>query len=122
MRKLVILICAFSFSLPEASAAIAHQGTPPTPDLPLKVIEFIKLTTDDLEKLTGRKMNLRERMDFSLLKMRMKKAAKKNPDISVLEFNTRLKRKSAGGIVLAVILGAVLLSFVLFLMLYTDNR
>ena len=86
----------------------------------MKVIEFLKLSTQELEERSGYKVKRGEKIPLRVLKSKMRKAARKNPDITVAEFFST--QKSAGSVVLWVLLGGLLLFFILFLMLFTDDN
>ena len=122
MAKLYFIVIGFCFLSPAASASTRSSDILPH-ELPnIRVAEFLAFSAMDLEKLTGRKMNLSERISFVKLKSKMKKAVKKNPDLTVHEYIHSGKRASAGAVILYLLLGAVLLLFVLFLALYTDSK
>jgi hypothetical protein len=87
----------------------------------LRVAELVNLSRKDVEKLTGHKMSLVERISFVALKARMRKAVKKDPAITFHSFMASQK-KNAGVVVLFVILGVILLVFILFVALYTDFK
>lgn len=52
----------------------------------LKVKDVVSLSAKDYCALTGRKLNLNERVVFGISKHDMKKAIKKNPDITVTQY------------------------------------
>jgi hypothetical protein len=97
----------------------ANATTAPPLRADMKVIEFLKLSTQELFERSGYKMTRTEKISFRLLKSKMKKAARKDPNITVAEFFST--QKSAGSVVLWILLGGLLLFFFLFLMLFTDD-
>ena len=86
-----------------------------------RLCEFIRLTNKDYQKLTGHKLNLKEKLQFHLLKRSMKKAMKKDKEMTVRQFFGEKQKDPTllGGIALAI--GAIiLLVYVLFLVFYKD--
>ena len=82
--------------------------------------DILRLNAHDLYKLTGHRMNLKERMAFTLSKGPMKRALRKHGNI---KFNEYLSLKRDPGIVGGILLligGIILLIFVLFLVFYKD--
>ncbi len=59
----------------------------------LSASDFIKLTAKDFSLITGKKMNLWNRLSFSFLKMRMKHDLKKNPDLKVNDYYAKNGKK-----------------------------
>lgn len=48
--------------------------------------EFIKLTPADINHFTGKKMNVLQRFSFNIMMKEMKRALRKNPNLTVNEF------------------------------------
>ncbi len=112
-----MLICLLVFS--GLSPAYTSSSVSPSTSLPdgiwmqLKVSEFVKLKAREMVKITGKKMNLKERIAFSVMKKSMVKAAKKNPDLTVGVFLSQYKKSEAwvwilviAAIVIAVIIAS----------------
>jgi hypothetical protein len=59
----------------------------------LKASEFVKLNARDYSRLTGKKMSLLDRISFEVLKMRIKKDLKKNPDLLITDYADTKKEK-----------------------------
>ncbi len=59
----------------------------------LKASEFVKLSAKDFSLITGKEMNLWNRLSFSFLKMRMKLDLKKNPDLKVIDYYAKEGKK-----------------------------
>src|SRR5688500_10950648 len=86
--------------------------------LNLSIKDFLQLTPQQFYKLTGYRMKFKDRVKLAFLKLSMKKAIKKNRDMTVKEFLGSKKEPGAFGAV-ALVLGAILLvMFVLFMVLY----
>jgi hypothetical protein len=108
----------------------ANASTAPLLRTNMKVVEFLKLSGQELEERTGQKMKRSEKISLRLLRSKMKKAVRRNPHITLTEFFSA--QKSAGSVVLWILLGGLLLLwillgglllfFFLFLMLFTDDN
>ncbi len=59
----------------------------------LNASDFVKLSAKDFSLITGKKMNLWNRLSFSFLKMRMKHDLKKNPDLKVNDYYAKKGKK-----------------------------
>lgn len=59
----------------------------------IKASEFVKLSVQEFSTLTGKKLNLFQRLSFKIAKMRMKHDLKKNPDLKITDY---LDKKQAG--------------------------
>lgn len=81
----------------------------------LKASDFVKLSAKDFSLITGKKMNLWNRLSFTFLKMRMKQDLKKNPDLKVNDYYAKEAKKhlSVWWIVAIVVVSIVLLSLIL---------
>jgi len=51
-----------------------------------KASEFVKLSVEDFNKLTGKRLNVFQRMSFQMVKLKMKHDLKKNPDLLITDF------------------------------------
>ena len=52
----------------------------------LKASEFVKLSVQDFNNLTGKKLNFFQRMSFRITKMKMKHDLKKNPELTITDY------------------------------------
>ena len=52
----------------------------------LKASEFIKLSAKDFAQLTGKKLNVFQRMSFQIVKLKMKHDLKKNPNLLITDY------------------------------------
>lgn len=76
----------------------------------LKASEFVKLSINDFSKITGKKMNLKDKISFIVLNKRMKHALKKNPDLTVDEYLASNKKLGTGWwILIGAVAGAAIL-------------
>lgn len=119
MKKyiLITLFCMLGTTLSNSTHAFSvfYPGsvTSPTKDWKhLKVSEFIMLSSIDLSRITGKKMNLKEKISFAFMKAGMKHALKKNPNITVNEYLASHK-KIGTGIWILIIVGGLLVLFVI---------
>lgn len=79
----------------------------------LKLSEFIILSPKDYSTITGKKMNLPERISFSILKVRMKHTLKKNPNMKASEYMAEHKKLSTGWwIVIGVLIAIVIVGII----------
>lgn len=52
----------------------------------LNAAEFLKLSAHDFSKLTGKKLNLIQRISFQIEKLRLKHDLKRNPDLKITDY------------------------------------
>jgi len=52
----------------------------------IKASEFVKLSAKDFSIITGKKMNMWNRLSFSVLKLKIKHDLKKNPNLYVTDY------------------------------------
>lgn len=129
MKKINLLLftffCIFAFSgvnmalgfsiikpaanneVPATSSAIKY----------LKASEFVKLSAKEYSDLTGKKLNLFQRMSFKITKMKMKHDLKRNPDLKLTDYingDDATFRIDALWLILGVLIGpiGVLLAYV----------
>lgn len=121
MKKciLVTLFCmlGITFSNSIHAFSIIYPGSVTAPIKEwrnLKVSEFMKLSPKDFSKITGKRMNLKERISFSFMKARMKYVLKKNPNITVSEYLASSRKIGTLGWIAIIALGLILL----FLLVY----
>jgi len=58
----------------------------------LKASEFVKLSAKDFSELTGKKLNLFQRLSLGITKLRLKHDLKKNPDLKLTDYNKDSKK------------------------------
>lgn len=51
-----------------------------------KASEFVKLSAKDFMKLTGKRLNVFQRMSFQIVKLKMKHDLKKNPNLLITDY------------------------------------
>jgi hypothetical protein len=115
MKKICLLILVL-LELQYGQAAITSY-TPPSPPLwpSIKLATCVDLSFADIEKLSGRKLNLFQRMSISLFRNKMKRALRKNPDMTLDQFmRSRRTSESVGaGLVIFAVIGLVLVIMML---------
>ena len=116
MKKYLLFFAAIFITAQICLAAV--PSTNPVDVSNFKLAVFIKFTPSQLYKLTGQKLTLKEKINLSLLKSSMKKQLKKNSDMTVGEYFSKKRETGPVGSVMLLLLGAVLLCFVLFMVLY----
>jgi hypothetical protein len=73
-----------------------------------------------MEALAGRKLTLRERISFSVMRLKMKHDLKRNPDVQLSDYygKNANRKLGTGWWILIIILGVVLLAFVLYILAF----
>jgi len=123
LKSLLLLTMAMLFmgfmapanSMLTSSPILTAPGlyTSDWPDMKLK--DLLSLNAKEYGQLTGKKMSLKEKLAYTLLKGKMKKALKKNPDMTTVEFMDSLgAMNTAAWIILGVVVLALLLLIILF--------
>lgn len=115
---LAILLCLGGFTITNKANAISkiYPGSTAAAIRDwknLKLSEFIMLSPKDYSKAIGKKMNLRERISFSIMKVRMKHVLKKNPNMTVSEYMASSGKMGKGWWILIGVAGAVLIIILL---------
>lgn len=82
----------------------------------LKAVEFVKLSAKDFSKLSGKKLTLKKKISFLVLRKEMKKEIKKNPNLTVSKYLSHKKKLGTGWIILISAVGTLLL-LILFALL-----
>ena len=107
----------FFISVPLSSvASTLPYPTEPTDNVSsLKLSLFTKLSPKEYKAITGKRLSITQQASLILLRSKMNKAIKKNPDITVGEFSDSIKTKDKIGlIILGVIILLLLFCFILF--------
>jgi hypothetical protein len=84
----------------------------------IKASEFIKLSTKEFSLITGKKLNLWNRISFSLLKMKIKHDLEKNPNLSIGDYyqkkgnHSNLPRSTLGIIIIAILAVIGIIAFI----------
>lgn len=78
----------------------------------LKGSEFIKLSFKQFASLTGEKENLGNNLSFSIMKMRIRHDLKKNPNLSITDYNSN-RSKHGLSVALWIIIGIVALILII---------
>jgi hypothetical protein len=110
----VAIICVLLFSLPLHAAALSiieHRSTDPVFQswMDFKVRDFIKLSTKDYSNIIGRKLNLKEKISFKIMKLRMKHQLKKQPDLLVGDYLATEGKISTGWLIAIIIVVLILI-------------
>src|SRR5437870_320947 len=75
----------------------------------IRASEFIKLSAEQFTLTTGKKLNLLNRISFSLLKMKIKHDLKKNPNLTIADYylknasHSSFPRSTLGIIIIAIL-------------------
>ena len=95
MRKIIFLLLGLHFVCVITATDVAYSFSVAKPIYSTELLkyakgsEFIKLSFKQFTMLTGEKENLRNRISFSVMKMKVKNDLKKNPNLTLSEYNTR---------------------------------
>lgn len=113
----IAIVCVLLFSMPLSIAALSvveHRSIDPVAQSwkDLKVRDFIKLSAKDYSSLIGRKLNLKEKIAFKVMKIKMKHQLKKQPDLLVTDYLTTEGGISRGWMI------AIVLVVVIFIIIF----
>ena len=88
------------------------------PEKYLKISDLVNVSAKQLSELTGKKMNILEKLSFKIMKIKMKHDLKKNPNLRLKDYygSGSKKHLSVGGWILAGILALVLLLLIGFIL------
>lgn len=119
---LITLFCMLGITLSKSTHAfsIIYPGsvTSSTKDgKNLKLNEFIMLSQKDFSRLIGRKMNLKEKISFKLMKANMKHILKKHSNITVNEYLARQNKIGTGWWILIIAAGIFVLLLIMVIIL-----
>ena len=87
-------------------------------DAGMKAAELLDISAADFSVITGKKMNTWQKLFFKLMKIKLRKELKKNPDLLLKDLYTVNKTMGAGWILLLAVLGALLILLLLFSLAY----
>lgn len=120
MKRSVILLAVCSLFCFQSSRAAVIKPTPVLPaslyNMPLR--EFLQLSPREFSAVTGKHLNLEQRIAFGFLRSSMKKAVRKNPAITAGEYFLSRKKMKGWLKILLIILGVFLLAFIIFAIAY----
>ena len=112
--KLIAFLCAFTIigngQLANASILAKPASTElPTKLLDMKVSEFIKMSAKDFSTSIGKKLSLKERVAFSLMKKDMKKSLKSQPDQTVKDYITTAPKKDNTALIIIIVVVVIVI-------------
>jgi hypothetical protein len=98
----IFLSCVILFIFSNGNTAYGFSYIKPAPEninssgygsvKNLTAKEFIKLSAHDFSVLTGKKLNVFQRLFFTIAKMRVKHDLKKNPDLKITDYLDKEKK------------------------------
>ena len=117
MRAILKMIAVTSAFIMISSGQLAKASTlakPSTTELPgklldMKVSEFIKMSAKDFKANIGKKLSLRERISFSLMKKDMKKSLKSHPDQTVKDYIATAPKKNNTALIIIIVAVVVII-------------
>ena len=84
----------------------------------VKASDLLNFTATDYSLLTGKKMNAFQKISFKVMKIKLKKELKKNPDLLMKDFYMENKKMATGWIILLAVLSTLLLLLLIFAIAY----
>ena len=121
LRLSMLCLILFSFSA-HAFCSNPSASKPVSPSdkltMEIRAAELVKFTAADYAQMTGKKMTIRQKMGFAVLKIKLRKELKKNPDLLLSDFYKDKKKMATGWVVLLVVLSALCLLFLIFAIAY----
>ena len=84
----LFFICSIAVTTNAFSFSINKRVTTPDALKYLKGSEFIKLSFKQFASFTGEKENLWNNLSFNIMKMRVRHDLKKNPGLSITDYNS----------------------------------
>jgi hypothetical protein len=113
----LISISLHSFAALPASKEPAKAFNPLISGLSAK--DFVKYSAFDYSRITGKKMNLFQKVSFKVMKLKIRKQLKQQPDLMMNDFFSDKKRLGTGWIILMAVLGTLLLLLLIFAIAYS---
>lgn len=110
-RLITIAGCLMLFSMGQPAKATELNYSSSDPNyfglpaifIEMKVSEFVKLSAREYQLIAGKKMNLKDRISFSLLKKDMNKSLKKHPDQVVKDYMATAGKSSKTALIIILI-------------------
>jgi hypothetical protein len=83
MKKLLMLVLVLSSFIVVQASGIENPANPSPPNMAGKISlkEFVKLSPKEVEKLTGKKLKLREKIGLKIFQWKMKRKLKENEPV-----------------------------------------
>lgn len=114
----VITIIYFSFNI-AYGADITRPVPEPKVVAKIMAKDFLKFSATQYAHITGKKMNLWDKLSFQLMKMKMKQEIKKNPELTLNDYMTQEKKKMGRGWwILIGFVGGLFLLAIIFVIIY----
>lgn len=114
---IVITFIFFSFNKAYA-ATITRPVAEPKAMTKIMAKDFLKLSATEYAHITGKKMTLRNKLSFQLMKMKMKQEIKKNPDLTLNDYMAQKKKMGRGWWILIGVVGGLFLVAIIFVIAY----
>ena len=118
MKRTLIIASLVAMIFWSGTATASYPNLPvdrinPESWLNMKAADFVKLTVKDFAKLTQKKLTLKDKFAFSVLKRNLKHEVKKNPNLIVNEYLAMGNKKISAGAWIAIILGVALITTII---------
>ncbi len=119
--KKIILLLIFNVGIVALNTSYglaAHYPINPARSslaLSFRAGDLVKLSPKQFSELTGKKMNVYERLSFKAIKLKMKHDLKKNPNLTLQDYYRHVGKKGHGtGWLILIVVVFILLLIVLF--------
>ena len=129
MKKFILLrfaLCFLTITTINSYGVSLHNPTTLPNNEVLKYLrgsEVVKLSARQLMELTGKKMNLWEKVSFGIMKVKIKHDLKKYPNLTLKDYYSNKIKNRLGTIwwILIGIAGVLLLAIVIFIIAYSGG-
>ena len=130
MKKFILLrfaLCFLTITIINSSYGVSLHNPATLPNNEvlkyLKGSEVVKLSARQLMELTGKKMNLWEKVSFGIMKIKIKHDLKKYPNLTLKDYYSNKIKNRLGTIwwILIGIAGVLLLAIVIFIIAYSGG-
>ena len=127
MKKIAFLLVLISLlSITNQNKTYGFSIIVPTLNSPqkasksLSINTIVNLSAKEYSKLTGKKMNIWDKVTFNVVKIKMKHDLKKNPNLTLEDYTSKdgKKRLGTGWLILIIAAGLLLLAFIIFIAAY----
>lgn len=121
MKKIILFIFGILVVAGNGNPHGMSMNTPVAPATidtwkQMRAADFVKLTIKDFAQLSHKKLTIKEKISFVVLKKNLKKELKKNPDLVVGAYLAQNKKISAWGWV------AIITGILVFLAIFLGNE
>lgn len=127
IKAVFLLTVILSFGASSSFASSIHKSTRKSERYEqvkyLKISELVNLSAKQFSELSGKKMNMLEKVSFGIMKIKMKHDLKKNPNLTLKDYYSSgsKKRLGTGWWILIGVAALLLLVVILFITSYAPS-